>query len=345
MFNKKESITRIVIDIGGSSFRCSVIDSNNNLINHTIMRFQSPNFIRHPKESISSLQKRLIESILRIVLNYRKKFMDIKTVGISFPGPITQSNLIIQAPTLWGEEGRNFNLIDKLKQIEPHLIWLIANDITAAAERYGNQQKYQKYDFLGVITISSGVGNKIYDIQNKRVILDNDGFGGELGHVKINYSSNAEKCDCGEYGHIGAYSSGRAIERLVKKELLTYPGKFFQSYLSKLKDNAKLIDNYDIVKAIHNNDQLTNMILDQSTFPIAQAISYFALGIGVKKFVVIGGFAVNCGEFYRQSLLKNLIKIGIRNISNEDIDNMIDIGFEDDNDPLIGMGFLIQKIM
>ena len=50
------------------------------------------------------------------------------------------------------------------------------------------------------------------------VILDEDGYGGELGHcLYLNCIDDKIKCDCGEYGHLGSISSGRGIENISKK--------------------------------------------------------------------------------------------------------------------------------
>lgn len=222
----------LVIDIGGTSFRSSVFDDTKKLIEKPI-KIPTPNFINNSGLKINQLQSLLVDQITKTVKQYQNKYPKLNNVGISFPAPITSTGIVTQACTVWGDRGKNFHLKDKLQHKLPQINFIIANDITAAAERYASTTNLKKVDYFAVITVSSGIGGKIYDVKNHSVVLDKRSIGGEMGHVKIDFSPNALLCDCGGRGHLGAIASGRAIEKLASNLAKKYPKKYKRSTLYK----------------------------------------------------------------------------------------------------------------
>lgn len=262
---------------------------------------------------------------------------------MSFPAPITSSGVAIQSSTIWGSKGRNFPLLKRLSQACPNIYWVIANDITAAAERYARMKKYQNLDYFAVITISSGIGSKIYDVRNKKVILDQRSIGGEIGHIKVDFLPNAPICECGGKGHLGALSSGRAIEKIAITEAEKLQVSFKKSLLYRIVQKPEQINNKHLINAIKNNDSFSLKILDMATFPLACSIAHISGNIGVDRFIIIGGFALNCGVNYLRSLKKNLLKIDFYSREKKEILRLVELGINDDSDPLIGIGLLAQK--
>lgn len=340
IFQKRNSV--IVIDIGGTNFRSSVFWPHSRLTVRP-KRTPTPNFLNHPGVSIAVLQNLLIQKIVDTVTHYKKRYRSIKAVGISFPAPITDDGIVHQACTLWGDRGRLFPIRKILSEKLRGMNITMVNDITAAAERYASFKKYKHLDFFEIITVSSGIGSKIYDIRNGSVLLDRRSIGGEMGHVRIDFSKYAPICDCGGRGHIGAISSGRGVERLVINAAKKDPEKYKKSYLHKLVQNIGNLTNKEIVIAIKKNDPFVQNILDHATFPLACAIAHVSGNLGVDKFIFIGGFALNVGLPYLESLRRNLVKVDFYNRTKKEIPRLVELGINDDNDCLIGVGLLAQK--
>lgn len=330
----------IVIDIGGTNFRVGIFNKKQKI--EYLKKFNTPNFINNKGISIKKLQKLLIEKITTVVEEYRKKF-NLSLVGLSFPGPITNSGIVRKAATVWGKNGQNYPLLKNLKAKMPEITWVVANDITAAVERYGQMDRYKDIDYLTVITISSGVGNKVYDIKNHSVILDKMSIGGELGHVQYDLSKNAPICECGCKGHIACFSSGRAAEKLAKEMAKQHTESFNKSILKRLAKKIGAITNEQIVKAAREKDKFTLSIVNKVTSPIAYSIGYLSGAIGVNKFIMVGGFALNLGEIYLSSLRSNLKKIEFFNRGPMEIEGLVELGINDDCDCLIGIGLLAEK--
>lgn len=341
LLKKNHIPTILLIDIGGTNFRAAFYNHEAKPL-QSVHRFSTPNFIDNPKLPIKKLQSLLIQEIVATVKKYQTK-KHIKIVGLSFPAPITSNGYVTQACTIWGNRGKNYHLLKILESEMPDIYWILDNDITAATERYANMKKYQNIDYFAVVTISSGIGNKIYDVKNRKVILDKKSIGGEIGHIKLDFSENAPICDCGGRGHLGALSSGRAVERMAISTAHKYPDKFRKSYLFKLTENPDNIDNRAIVKAIKKRDGFSLQILDRSTFPLACTFAHISGNLGVDKFIIIGGFALNCGNPYLESLRMNLLKTDFYGRKKKEIPHIVELGINDDNDALIGIGLLAKR--
>lgn len=331
----------IVIDIGGTNFRIGVFTESAEIVD--LHQFSTPNFINHPDKQIDELQELLLDTLFDHVSKYKKKYPEITAAGLSFPSPITDTGIVLSAATLWGAQGAGFPILEKLNEKELGVTWTVVNDITAAGQRYAQMNKFKSEDYICVITVSSGNGNKVYDMRNGKVILDRKSIGGEIGHIQYDLSQNALQCDCGGYGHIGAYSSGRAVERLVQKTAAEETETFRKSLLGKSGIKAEEITNIEIIKAIKSNDSFVIDLLDKSTLPLTYAIGFISGSIGVGKFIFIGGFALNAGQQYIDSLHRNLMKIDFYNRSEEEIKNLVELGKNDGLDCLIGVGLLTNK--
>jgi len=337
---KREPI--LVIDIGGTYFRYALYSPENNSLS-SVQRELIPNFTNTPYVKIEELQKKLITKIVQLVVQTKKNIPTLSRVGISFPSAITPKGVTYLVPTLWGREGGNFPILQILSHEIPEISWLVENDITAATERYVAHYAKKNIDYLGVFTISSGVGNKIYDMRRKILLLNNMGFGGEIGHATLDFSDTAPLCDCGAKGHLGALASGRAIERTIREYSLKHPQEYEMSGLSKLSVQAQNITSTHIVQAINQGDSYCLHLLDNATRYLAVVFSIFYHGIGVDKFVIIGGFANACGLMFQKSIVKNMQKIGYMAKHNDEIESMVDIGINDGNDCLHGVGILVSR--
>lgn len=323
----------IVFDVGGTYTRYGIyLGYEDELIE--VCKIPSPNFL-----SFSS-KEQLIGSFVfltkKIVNDLTSKFpnLDIKDIGISFPGPVSEDGTVLCAPTLWGTLIKKLNIKYTLcSSIKNYNIDII-NDITAAGWRY-----IERFDGnFCVITISSGVGCKVF--RDYKVLLNKEGLGGELGHHYLNNDEYKDiPCDCGQKGHIGSVSSGRGIEKLAYYLSEKHGGLFKESCLSS-KDK---ITTHDIVEAIKQKDEFSLYLLEESIKPIVNSISCLYAFIGTKKFLFIGGFALAVGIQYI-NCVKDIIKDrNLMGLDSSDIDNMIILGEADDNSGLIGMGRYLRK--
>ena len=86
----------------------------------------------------------------------------------------------------------------------------LLNDVSAASWHFAVRLTAERF---GVVTVSSGIGFKIFDRRLGACVNDD---AGEIGHLVIDESAGARRCECGERGHLAAFASGRAVEQAAR---------------------------------------------------------------------------------------------------------------------------------
>lgn len=216
-----------------------------------------------------------------------------KKIGVAFPGPVDRG-VALQAPTLWGNGIVAEPLFQKIKRIWPNARVAIYNDLTAAG--FSFLQAHD--DDLCVVTVSSGIGHKVF--VNGRPVLGPRSRGGELGHWRVEWGRDAPVCDCGGVGHLGAVASGRATTWQVQRMFAADPTGYSDSAHSG-KDPHQLT-NHDIAQAFRDKDSWTQRLINEMAKPLGRALAAIHLIIGTERFAVIGGFANALGTDYVKML-------------------------------------------
>ena len=88
---------------------------------------------------------------------------------------------------------------------------MVLNDLAAAGFRY----VAEGLSDFAIVTVGSGVGHKVF--LGGRPLAGVNGRGGEIGHLRVDFSADALACDCGGFGHVGGLASGRGAVALVRR--------------------------------------------------------------------------------------------------------------------------------
>lgn len=317
----------LTFDIGGTHIRAARYHLNDDKITDE-RKILSPNYLN--EENPFKAFKKLCQN-LRHLGNALFPDELPKAIAIAFPAPINGDGVILAAPTLFG----NALPVQDMQKLLSQTFWesvptFILNDVTAAGYRY---LKEDKQDFC-IITVSSGIGNKIFI--NSKPLLGINGCGGEIGHFQIDDSFDALLCDCGGQGHLGAIASGRGMLSLAKtmaKQNIPY---FSTSSLCKILPDQSIdsLTTTLLVEAFRIGDIWTKGIIQKGAIYLGKMIASIHLSTGIERFIIIGGFAKALGEPYRQFLIEQA-SVSSWN-TGQAWQNMISIGYPDDNDGLIG---------
>ena len=329
----------IVFDIGGTYFRFNVVNEDLELMEDVSEnKIKSPNFQLHPDFSGDKLVSTLINEIIKTIDIIKKKYLnfEIDGIGISFPGPVDFKGKVRSAPPIWGDLVKDYPLKKKLESILPHKVFVL-NDVSASCWYYKN--KFEDKRFC-VITVSTGIGNKIFDIKHQdKIITQPDGLGGEIGHASIECEEFDLICDCGFKNHLSAIASGRGTERYAKIYSKKNKKEFSNSILATMtKGNPDNLDSFILIQAVKKGDQFARDIVKNTSRYMSLMIQQINMTIGVEKFIIIGGYALSLGEDYRNILLRNIHEMGIWGLEKNSIDNLIVLGENNDKVNLIGVG-------
>jgi predicted NBD/HSP70 family sugar kinase len=297
----KKPLSSLVVDIGGTHIRCAVADKNaalSNVQKSTIMDFAS----RHSSQCV---WKEITDIIAGYELAHKKTLSKEAPAVISFPGPVAYPSHVLSAPTIVGKDAEMPDLQKEIAQRTGRRTYII-NDISAATWYLSRTITSDR--FL-VVTVSSGIGSKLFDRSHPLRVFDNVPFAGEIGHVKVDVSDNAPSCDCGGTGHLGAISSGRGIERFARLRANTEKKRFERSFcVTRYHAAAETLTNEDhIVPAALLHDEWTIEVIRQCTGPLARVLLSVTAAIGLDKIVVIGGFALSLGQRYLDILQREMV--------------------------------------
>jgi glucokinase len=168
---------------------------------------------RRPTESTSSAAAdlgRIADEVHALLDSVGARSEDLVAVGVSAPGPIEiDQGRLLHPPNLpgWGDVAVREVLASALAA-PVHL----ENDANAAALaewRYGAGRGCNNLVYL---TMSTGIGAGL--VLDGRLYRGAHGFGGEAGHVPVEW--NGERCSCGLRGCFEAYAGGAAWTRRLR---------------------------------------------------------------------------------------------------------------------------------
>jgi threonine dehydrogenase-like Zn-dependent dehydrogenase/predicted NBD/HSP70 family sugar kinase len=339
----------IVVDMGGTTTRIALFHHEHLL---DVTRFATP---EHPV-AMPARQAQL-DRIAAEVDRLRRAHPEQQTreVGVAVGATIDTDGCIRNASILWGEASAGFDLGAALRARLPWADLVLSNDIAAAAWRY------QELGRFALVTVSTGLAIKIFDDDlpfAAKLIADADGLGGEIGHVRVGTGPDAGRhpstepawCECGNRGDLCSYSSGPATVRAAVRQAGDFPAQWRASVLYSLcGGQPDRITSHLLADAARSGDAFTAPILDASTRPLAGVILQASALLGLRQFVVMGGFAHGIGKPWFDSLranLRDLLPGGgwFTGWTGADADALVQPSAADDNDSLIGMGrFLTER--
>lgn len=286
--------TFLVFDIGGTFLRAAAYDTETHAVSKVAI-LETP-----PLASVANGAAALAK-----VVEAMKRAADDLTCGapphsvcIGFPGPVDSEGRLHAAPTIWGGQYRDRLPLKRMAaDCWPNANIEVVNDVTAAGYYFVNDTTR---DFL-IVTVGSGVGSKLFI--GGEPVLGSNARGGEIGHLRVDFSPNANVCDCGGIGHLGAISSGRGALQSAVRLARDDPAAFRRSRLDEsCSGQPDRLTNEMLVEAFLSGDGWTRELVSSCTSYLGQALAAVHLNLGIETFVMVGGFSAALGDEYRKIL-------------------------------------------
>jgi predicted NBD/HSP70 family sugar kinase len=344
----------IVFDIGGSWFRSGLFTPDGKL--EAVTKCAAINFINTPHTNVKDLQIALLDYFVDRVNQISQLFptKNIQEVGISMGAALNaHTSFVLDSAPLWGANASPTDLLKTLRERKQELLWMMINDVSAALWRYVIELEESDNLKICLITISTGIACRTYDSYSKKILVDRKyGVQGEIGHIPIDFEYENRPihlcCDCGRMNHLSAFCSGRGVAQLLQLLAAQNEQKFRSSILSYLTDGASQQLTFEhFSRAIHEQDLFATSILDAITLPIAKLlINMWTFDPQVERVIFTGGVIDTLKNYYLDSLLENLHKVGLYLISSSDdsfFRSRIVLGKHDDHSGLIGAGLSVKK--
>ena len=291
----------LLFDLGGTHLRCACLTERGEIGNIKRERIQSFRDGVSPTEIWSGLLTKIEAYTTASEALVGKS----APLVISFPGPLYDDGRIVNAPTVTGKNSEIPDLCAELSKRTGRVVRIL-NDVSAAALYLA---KDSDWDRLMVITVSSGIGSKV-NVRNSdhSALFDRGPYAGEIGHLIVDESEDAPRCDCGGKGHLGGISSGRGVEDLARRRAAADSTDFSRSLCHrKFGATSKTLNNEEhLVPAVRDGDEWALRVLEDATKPLAIVLNTVVLALGLQGVLVIGGFALALGDVYLEVLRKTI---------------------------------------
>jgi predicted NBD/HSP70 family sugar kinase len=293
----------IAIDAGGTHLRFAVATGDGELRSYARRRIGDLG----REANCGDVWESILEAIVRYVRAASRGGDTGEAIVFSVPGPVVAGCRLLAAPTILGAAAPPIpDIAGELQSRTGRRVYLV-NDVSAAAWYLSERLDAERFF---VVTVSSGIGGKLYDRRHPDRVLDT-GFAGEIGHIVVDTSPDAPACDCGGRGHLGAISSGRGTERLARRLARAESARFSSSRIAQRYGATPddITNEGHLIPAALEGDTWALSIVRAAARPLAGVLSSLVAAAGLDRVVVIGGFAQRLGAVYHRVLASALVEL------------------------------------
>lgn len=200
---------------------------------------------------------------------------DVTGIGMGVPGAIQPDGSVHSCVNLgW----KQVMVKDEMESLTGLLVYP-ANDanIAALGEMWQGGGKGCKNAVM--VTLGTGVGGGI--IIDGKIVVGTSGFGGEIGHMKMNMEET-EVCGCGKTGCLEQYASATGVARMAGNMLKASE----EDSVLRKTDVVTAKDVFDAAKA---GDKLGLQVVEEVSRILALALSYISCVCDPEVFIIGGG--------------------------------------------------------
>ena len=282
----------------------------------------------------------------------RDSWPSISRIGLCFPGLVSAHGDIGRTNAIWGDGASDLASTELSAHLGLNVD--ILNDLAAAAIRFGEDTCFDDERTVLTLSVGSGIGSKVYDRVERRVVMERNGRNGELGLAIVDDGPAATRNDNGRLpGVLGNYASGVGFSRLLRLHAASASGNqaySASSLCSALVAIGESIDTVDRVQlneiavaCIKGGDAFAHDVLACSIKYLARVLHVVILFAAPDAIVLTGGFAVSVGELYRHELCAALSCYLPLLYAPGEIERMVRLAPADDLDNLRGVALWLAQ--
>ena len=272
----------IGVDVGGTSIKFGVFDGNKKFID----RFSVETMFRE-KNAEKLITKDILDAIEQFLNNNKYEYTKSKLagVGIAIPGPVVKNKVLRAVNINWK---KRYDIVKETKKRFGQKVSVrVYNDANAAALGEYTKTLKSKYSSICLMTLGTAVGIGI--IINGKLIEGKSGVAGELSHLKVDFSEDAIKCNCGNTGCLETVTGGRGIANVYNR-----------MYNTDVANGAQYV-----IRLAKEGEPKALAALEKSLDYLSMVISIIML-VYEPEIILIGGGVSNEGTFITDIIMKYL---------------------------------------
>lgn len=262
------------VDIGGTSVKMGLFSTEGEL-------FDKWEIKTHTENDGEAILPDVAQSIKKKMEEKKIGWAEVEGVGIGVPAPVNAAGVVKNTANLgWGYKA----VRGEFEELIPGVKIEVGNDANVAALGEMWLGAGQGRRNMIMVTLGTGVGGGV--ITDGKVIIGENGAGGEIGHICVNYREE-ESCGCGKKGCLEQYASATGITRLAKMRLNKNEDA---TVLRERNVSAKAV--FDAVK---ENDAVAIEIAEEFGRYLGHALANLSV-VADPAVIVIGGGVSKAGE-------------------------------------------------
>jgi len=160
----------------------------------------------------------------------------------------------------------------------------VDNDVNALVLAEWMFDRGRSVRSLVMLALGTGIGGGL--VLQDRLIRGAVGFGGELGHVPVNF--DGPPCFCGGRGCLSVYASSRGIVEAAQARVAGRPDA---ALLKAAGGDPQAIDTPLVFRAAAEGDAIATAIVDDACQALGAMIATVVNGLNPEVIVVTGGLA------------------------------------------------------
>lgn len=333
-------MTVIAVDVGGTTTRLAVVADGT--VTGEMIRFGTPSPRRDPGVTPSQAATALFDRLADEVSALRRRSgTPSRAVAVALGGVVNTAGVIRNASTLWLAPLTGLDVRGEVSRRLPWASVAVINDISAAAWHYRALGRF------ALVTVSTGVAIKMFDGglgPSGALLLDPAGIGGEGGHTPVDLACldalpggpraartlgraaaagdrsardlldtlDLPWCECGAVADLCSFASGPATVRAAVRAARRDPAGFAASALScPAAGDPALVDARMVAAAARTADGFTLAVIAAAVRPLALRILAIAADLGLRKVVIVGGFAHGVGAPWFSALRSAIATLAV----------------------------------
>lgn len=263
----------IGIDVGGTTISGGLFTSAGELV-HVL---QTPTHCGGPGTAVDAL----LEIVRHLVAEANRRRLDLAGVGVGIPGVVDPRTGVMPPFPNHVPEFGGVPLAERI-QAKTGLPVFIDNDVNALALAEWMFGLGRGASSLVVLAIGTGIGGGI--IVDGNLMRGHRGYGGELGHVPLNFGGPT--CMCGCRGCLSAYLAGGWLARRARELSLQRPGS---TLLALAGGDPAAITSALVFRAAAGGDDAMADLVDEACEALAASLGGILNALDPEVVVVTGG--------------------------------------------------------
>ena len=265
------------IDLGGTFIKAGVVDEEY----HILAKSSVPSQVDGDDEGLAD---RIAQAATMAMEQLGLTIKDITSVGVGTPGAVdTVNGVVVYANNL----GFRNTPLGKYLEDRLHTSVYLENDANVAAYGEVLAGAAAGYKDVVVVTLGTGVGGGI--IIDGKIYRGFNQFGGELGHMVVQYGGR--QCTCGRKGCIEAYASATGLINMTKEAMQAHP----ESGLWKIAPTLEEVNGKTAYDGMRMGDPVACEVVDTYQNYLGAGLTNF-VNIFQPEVLLIGGGICKEGE-------------------------------------------------